>query len=216
MSASTKRRTEGFADVARWVALDPDGETSVYRKFGELRARSLLYKQCRLADLERRLREADQHDAETDDMEVKDAARTWETLVRQCEAGSEHARARMQLIEDMEVALKSYCSLLRSFCPWFPDRTELTLKSAEALLLESELAKLRKPSNRVLSAYRKWFKEPHPVLGGAAKTFLDDPDDLVAVNGTVESDQMSLFLRRHWPTQASSSPEKGRMTERHH
>ena len=109
-AAGTAPRKEGFADVARWIALDPDGETAIYRKFGELRARSLLYHQCRLAALEKRLAEFDEQDAANDDMGVKDAARTWETLMQRCAAGDEASLARVQLLGEIDVVLKEYCT----------------------------------------------------------------------------------------------------------
>ena len=76
--------------------------------------------------------------------------------------------------------------------------------SDEALLLQSEIAKLKRPNQRVLDAYRQWFKKPYPALGGQAKTFLDSLNDLVALNTSLEADYLSLFLRRHWPAKASA------------
>jgi hypothetical protein len=73
------------------------------------------------------------------------------------------------------------------------------------LLLQSEIAKLKRPNKRVLDAYRQWFKKPYPALGGQAKTFLDASNDLVALNTSPETDYLSLFLRRHWPAKASVS-----------
>lgn len=78
---------------------------------------------------------------------------------------------------------------------WWPD---------EALLLQSEIAKLNKPNQRVLDAYTQWFKKPYPALGGQAKTFLDAPQDLVALNTSPATDYLALFLRRHWPAKASA------------
>lgn len=68
----------------------------------------------------------------------------------------------------------------------------------EALLLQSEIAKLKQPSKRILDTYREWFNNPRPALGGLSKTFLDDPDDLVGLH-SLETDYLSIFLRRYWP-----------------
>jgi hypothetical protein len=76
--------------------------------------------------------------------------------------------------------------------------------SDEALLLQSEMAKLKRPNKRVLVAYSQWFKKPYPALGGQAKTFLDTPQDLVALNTSPATDYRALFLRRHWPAKASA------------
>lgn len=78
---------------------------------------------------------------------------------------------------------------------WWPD---------EALLLQSEIAKLNRPNQRVLDTYTQWFKKPYPALGGQAKTFLDAPQDLVALNISPATDYLALFLRRHWPAKASA------------
>ncbi|KAL5083489.1 hypothetical protein Trisim1_001419 [Trichoderma cf. simile WF8] len=168
---------EGFAQVARWIALDPDKETSIYRKFDELAARNLLYLQSELLVLENELDQLDRSDAKSDDMNLADAIMTWETLERQYNTGSEKAQVRMDLIVKIRAKIKEY---------------------HEALLLQSEIAKLKQPSKRILDTYREWFNNPRPVLGGLSKTFLDDPDDLVGLH-SLETDYLSIFLRRCWP-----------------
>jgi ABC-type taurine transport system ATPase subunit len=70
----------------------------------------------------------------------------------------------------------------------------------EALLLQSEIVKLKHPNSRVLDTYKHWFQKPYPVLGGITKTALDNPDDLVALNSLPEGDYLSNLLRRHWPS----------------
>jgi len=177
-------RKEGFADVARWIAVDPDNETFIYRKFDELAARNLLYLQSELLSFQKQLNELDKSDANSDDMDLKDASRTWETLTQQCDSGNEEARVRMDWIVRIRGKLKEY---------------------HEALLLQNEIAKLKRPNKRVLDVYRQWFKKPYPVLGGQAKTFLDASDDLVALNTSPEADYLSLFLRRHWPAKKELS-----------
>jgi hypothetical protein len=99
---------EGFANVARWIALDRDSETLIYRGFRELTARNLLYLKCEMLNLEKRLNELDKIDAVSDDMEVKDAARTWETLREQFENGNQDAQTRMELITRLRGTVKEY------------------------------------------------------------------------------------------------------------
>ncbi|EHK20569.1 uncharacterized protein TRIVIDRAFT_223886 [Trichoderma virens Gv29-8] len=160
-SGSDYHRKEGFAQVARWIAFDPDSESFIYRKFDELAARNLLYLQSELLVLEKQLDQTDKNDAESDDMGLADTIMTWETLERQYKNGNEEARIRMNLIVKMRDKLKEY---------------------HEALLLQSEIAKLKRPSKRVLTAYREWFNKPRPALGGLSKTFLDDPNDLEEIS----------------------------------
>ncbi|KAL4794540.1 hypothetical protein BDV19DRAFT_364785 [Aspergillus venezuelensis] len=171
---------EGFANVARWIALDRDGEATIYRKFAELSARNLLYLQCELQAIEKKIQKLDHSDAVSDNMNLKDEARTWEILLERYDNGNDVAKLRMQLINDLRLKIKEY---------------------HERLLLQSEITKLRRPTKRVLEAYRHWFLKPYPVLGGAAKRTLDDADDLVSLNSLPEGDYLSMFLRRHWPVQ---------------
>ncbi|KAL4805153.1 hypothetical protein BDV18DRAFT_25436 [Aspergillus unguis] len=183
-SKSSTCRKEGFADVARWIALDPDSETFIYRKFDELAARNLLYLQAELLVLEKELDKLDRSDANSADMDLKDAIRTWETLTWRCDTNDKKAQDRMALILRTREKLKEY---------------------HEALLLQTEIMKLERPNKRVLEAYEKWFKKPYPALGGQAKKFLDSPNDLIALNPSPESDYLSLFLRRHWPVKEELS-----------
>ncbi|KAL7957215.1 hypothetical protein V8C34DRAFT_286291 [Trichoderma compactum] len=188
------RLKEGFAQVARWIALDPDKETFIYRRFDELAARNLLYLQSVLLALENKLDRLDRSDAKSDDMDLADAIMTWETLERQYNTGSENARVRMDLIVKIRAKLKEY---------------------HEALLLQSEIAKLEQPSKRILDTYREWFNNPRPVLGGLSKTFLDDPGDLVGLH-SLETDYLSIFLRRYWPFKEEISLGSRRSVGRYH
>lgn len=104
-------RKEGFADVARWISLDPDNETFIYRRFNQLAARNLLYLQSELLAIEKQLDELDKNDALSDDMTLKDSARTWETLVSLHENGNTDAKTRMDLIVKLRAKLKEYRSL---------------------------------------------------------------------------------------------------------
>ncbi|KAL6809566.1 hypothetical protein J3E69DRAFT_351000 [Trichoderma sp. SZMC 28015] len=193
-SGNIFHQKEGFAQVAMWIALDPDKETSIYRKFDELAARNLLYLQSELLVLENKLDQLDRSDAKSDDMDLADAARTWETLERQNTMGYEEAQIRMDLIIKIRAKLKEY---------------------HEALLLQSEIAKLKPPSKRILDTHREWFSNPRPVLGGLSKTFLDDSDDLVGLH-SLETDYLSILLRRYWPFKEEISLDSHRSVGRYH
>ncbi|QYT03245.1 hypothetical protein H0G86_010215 [Trichoderma simmonsii] len=191
---SRYQRKNGFAQVARWVALDPDKETSIYRKFDALAARNLLYLQSELLVLENKLEQIDINDAKSDDMDLGDAIMTWETLEQQFNNGNEKARVRMDLIIKIRARIKEY---------------------HEALLLQSEITKLKQPSKRIIKTYREWFNNPRPVLGGLSKTFLDDSDDLVGLH-SLETDYLSIFLRRYWPFKEEISMDSRYNVGRYH
>jgi hypothetical protein len=73
------------------------------------------------------------------------------------------------------------------------------------MLLQSEILRLKRPHQRALDAYRHWFQKPYPVLGGQAKTSLDDASDLTVLNMPPETDYLSTFLRLHWPARVNTS-----------
>jgi hypothetical protein len=100
-----KAPKEGFAEVSRWISLDRDNETFIFRKFDELAGRNLLYLQAELLILESRLAELDRLDAESDDIDVKYAAKTWEPMAQQKGANSE---IRLALVAEVRAKMKEY------------------------------------------------------------------------------------------------------------
>ena len=198
---ATSPRLEGYAAVAAWIALDPDNETFVFRKFNGLAARNLFYIQDELLCIEKELVTLDRQDAEAarEDMDVKDAARTWEVLNRRSEAGDEYSWRRVELVKRLRIKIKEYRK-------WTQPRGEaclLTLLTEEALLLQKQIVELQRPNRRVLEALRDWFREPRFKLGGLSKNYLNDENDLVALKATIELDYLSQWLRRHWPAKVT-------------
>jgi len=100
---------EGFAAAAEWIALDRDNETFIYRKVDDLGARNLLYLQCEILLLRKKLAAYDRRVARDDaDMDLKEAARTWEVLVGQCEEDNREAVEHMELIKELRRMIKEY------------------------------------------------------------------------------------------------------------
>ncbi|KAL4866928.1 hypothetical protein BDV12DRAFT_210217 [Aspergillus spectabilis] len=166
---------EGFAELSRWIALEHDNETYIYRRFRGLSARNLTYMQCEMLLLEKRLHELDEADADSDeDINVKDEARTWETFINRYESGTnQKARLRMELVTQLRCKIKEY---------------------QEALLLQAEVTKLQRPSKRALDCFRPWLLKPHAKLGG-----------LMSLNKPPETDFLSVLLRNHWPAREELS-----------
>ncbi|KAL3292575.1 hypothetical protein RB213_014224 [Colletotrichum asianum] len=174
-------RHGGYLTAASWLARDIDNETLIFRKFDVLSAANLLYLQSEIIELERRLESMHLTTLQSDDMDLKDAASTWETLVEQSRAGTAHfrqdAKERMDLIRELRERLREY---------------------HEMLLLQSQIAQLEHPENRPLAAVRHFFEKPHHILGGKAKSFLKDSSDLVTLKSPNDMDYLSRFLQRHW------------------
>lgn len=63
---------------------------------------------------------------------------------------------------------------------------------------------LKPPDKRALEAHRTWFKLPVPALGGLAKRFLDDENDLVTLSSCEDIDYLSRVLRAYWPAKVRS------------
>jgi len=104
----------GFADFSEYIA--SDDQLSLYKSFASLGARNLLYPQAELQVLEKELKSLDDRDqqclkdTEDDDERrmVEAAARAWEGIQMQSEAGNERERRRMDLILRIRKLMKEY------------------------------------------------------------------------------------------------------------
>ncbi|KAF5521041.1 hypothetical protein CGCA056_v008763 [Colletotrichum aenigma] len=103
-------RHGGYLTAASWLARDVDNETLIFRKFDTLSAANLLYMQSEILELGKRLEHLHFTTVHGDDMDLKDAASTWETLVEQSRAGTtsfrEDAKQRMNLIKELRERLR--------------------------------------------------------------------------------------------------------------
>ena len=101
---NSTRILEGYPSFAEFIAKDNDA--TIYRKFENLSARNLLYKQSELHELERKLEELDWEDArDIDDEEAQRGARLWKHFQNDM---SERAILRRELQEKIEVKIKAY------------------------------------------------------------------------------------------------------------
>jgi hypothetical protein len=64
--------------------------------------------QARISILERKLAAFDKEVSRSENMIVKDAARTWAVLVEQSGNGAPWAKNQTELIDEMQAALKTY------------------------------------------------------------------------------------------------------------
>ncbi|KAI1555880.1 hypothetical protein PtrSN002B_002686, partial [Pyrenophora tritici-repentis] len=108
------------------------------------------------------------------------------------------------------------------------DSRELVLRLGQpdkTLVLRAQIAKLHKPSDRLVKAYRYFLEvngirdsndSPMNLLSGRAKDFLscqpgsDTPDtsDLVALQKPPDYDFLSRTLRNHWSFRTKPSAER--------
>ncbi len=109
LATSNQEYPNGFASVAAFIAEDADNTSTIYRRFDRLTARNLLYLQSKLQCLEATQDQLDDEVLRTDDVESKRAATSWEDFERLAKTqGREREKKRMEVAEQIEIALKKY------------------------------------------------------------------------------------------------------------
>jgi hypothetical protein len=111
---SPKEFLKGFSDFSQFIASDDD--LSIYRRFGSLGARNILYLQAELQLLEQRLQELDEadydvvlrHSDEDEKKEVDLAARAWECFEHQSKGGTKRQKLKMKLVLRIREVMKEY------------------------------------------------------------------------------------------------------------
>lgn len=98
----------GFALVARKIASDIDKTTTIYRRFDELSARSLLFYQAELAELEDQLREYDEEDSLARDESSVECQRDWSEFERRASEGVAREKRRMDVVMKIREKLEKY------------------------------------------------------------------------------------------------------------
>lgn len=111
MDTASEADGTGFPLLAGRMALGPDYETFIFRRYDRLSARNLLHLESRLAYLEWKLAQADREAAASRDNEVLRAVRVWEAFEEHARDPSRPECARMKLAEQVGEALKEYREL---------------------------------------------------------------------------------------------------------
>ncbi|EAT84367.1 hypothetical protein SNOG_08091 [Parastagonospora nodorum SN15] len=172
----------GYPSLAAFIASDRDRTTLIYKRFDELAARNLLHLQSELADLHAQQRAFDEEDLAAD-LETKQCARNWESFKKAAAMGDNRQKERWALMLRIRETMQEY---------------------REALLFESTLAALSRPSKGIMCAFREVFNnqtdgrgEPFPTLGGHGAALYDDMDDLVALRVQETGDRLKDFAHEH-------------------
>lgn len=172
----------GFPSLANFIASDRDRTTLIYKRYDELAARNLLYLQSELAELESEQRKFDEQDF-VSDMPTKQCARNFGEFQEAVQANDARQKERWDLVKQIRETLKEY---------------------REALLFESTLATLPRPSKGVLKAFRLKFHNgvkgkdgSFPTLGGSSAGLYDNIDDLVALRVQDDQDRLTSFAQEH-------------------
>jgi len=104
----------GYVDFSHFIA--SDYSLSIYRKFAVLGARNLLYLQAELQLLERQLGDLDKADKKTiaesndatEQIETEKAARSWDDLKLQANAGNNKQIGKLRMIYRIRKLMKEY------------------------------------------------------------------------------------------------------------
>lgn len=105
---SSEQKPLGFAALSSLMASDEEQELLIFRKFNEISARNLLYMQCELLSIEERLKRCDRKLSSSGDMNLEEAAETWEVMVEQAKDEKTEAREMMELVKELRVKIKEY------------------------------------------------------------------------------------------------------------
>ncbi|KAF1949990.1 hypothetical protein CC80DRAFT_497020 [Byssothecium circinans] len=173
---------KGYPSLAEFIASDYDHSTFVFKRFGRLSARNLLYLQSELAELEALQDEYDREDSKAS-LDEKSSRRDGKMFqARARDVNFPRDQKRMELVKDIRAKIKEY---------------------EEAILLNSAFLSMRRPSRQVHEAFYNYFwnksdtKPDFPSLLGNSSTVYNDRDDLVALVRPAEEDRLSAFLRKH-------------------
>ena len=171
----------GYPSLAALIASDPDHSTAIYRRFDRLSARNLLYLQAELAILEKKQDDFDKQDFNSDDTNVKDKARNWESLIARAESGTDNeAKERVELLKDIRKKLKEYRQCFEGF-----QTREDTKGNADIIVLQEKplFSSLRsclsgdlqnRPTRRSTTIFTTWTmaRKHFPCLEGRVRPFM--------------------------------------------
>jgi hypothetical protein len=117
------------------------------------------------------------------ELATKQCARNFSDFKKAQEANEPKQQERWELMKQIRDTLKDY---------------------REALLFESTLATLPRPSKSILRAFQTEFynhsdkkSDPFPTLGGHSAELYDDIDDLVALRVRDDQDRLTRFAQEH-------------------
>ncbi|KAF2658215.1 hypothetical protein K491DRAFT_690369 [Lophiostoma macrostomum CBS 122681] len=131
---------QGYTKLASLIGAHPD--LAIYRRFGKLNAKNLLYLQAELVVLERRLEECVKKDQESGDQDRVLFDRDWQSLAESAtvnggNVGGSEKSEQWETVSKIKEKLREY---------------------NEALLLQTMLAKQPAPIERDLTFLQNWMK----------------------------------------------------------
>jgi hypothetical protein len=187
---ATAGRLKGYPTFSAFIARDQDA--AIYRKYESLSARNLLYLSSEIHELEGQLKALDEEDFKSSCFVAEGAARKWEHYSTGKELG---VQAHRDLQSKIKVKLKEYRMCSANEGPGGGMKSSTDGGVDEALLLESQVLALKKPTQRTLRNVKRWFSSGgQTVLLGRDTHLFDDKNDMVAL-APLDDDRLSRLLR---------------------
>jgi len=97
----------GFPFLSEFIASDADHSPAMFKRFGRLSARNLLYMQSELAELDAQQEAYDREDFGAT-LSEKESMYNWRMFKQRSLEGTERDRKRMELAERTSHVLRSY------------------------------------------------------------------------------------------------------------
>lgn len=118
---SIPKNFHDYRTFTHFIASDP--ELLIFRRFGHINIRNILYLQSELLALEARLKEYDEQDIADGTMDTMLSMKCWETLEARAAEDRPREAVRMKLIREIEVVTRRYsmalpCAASRFFLAW--------------------------------------------------------------------------------------------------
>jgi hypothetical protein len=107
-AAADSSKIHGYPSFATIIASDPTA--AIYRRFGSLSARTLLYMQSELAELESKLGALEHEDLRNEEDGGNEPHRDWKLFEEKAEEGGRWGK-RMDLVMEIRKKLKAYREL---------------------------------------------------------------------------------------------------------
>ncbi|KAI0382674.1 hypothetical protein F5Y04DRAFT_287717 [Hypomontagnella monticulosa] len=165
---------DSYPALADWIAADPDNEALIFRKFDRLSTRKLLQMQNELCVLEATLNQL-----ELKDSRLRRSSQHWGPLTSEAQDEQNLEWERAQLTAEIQRKLTEY---------------------HQALILQSQIASLRKPPRQVIKRLRGWFMNRGKDSG---YSILDDELDLITLKSPSDSDMLFRFIKNYWPLEGT-------------
>ena len=161
---------EGYPRLAAF--LDSNENFMLYRRFGFLQGRLLLYKQDELRELEARLDRMDKSDAKRD-----------ASLLRSREKDDAYGSRRKMLLEEINVKFKDYGTINFSLCIFLHfvivHRAVSVDNLASLLVIARDLASFNRPPTRDFRSVKSYFDSE--LLLCNSESYIYSQEDIIAL-----------------------------------